>query len=66
MQTHLPLSIERNQPGGNAVAIIGRASSALMQAGMSDQIEVFSGEATSGDYDHLVATCQEWFEVQDE
>ena len=66
MQTHLPLDIERNAPGGNAFFIMGRATAALKQAEMSDQIVAFKAEATSGDYENLVATCKKWFEVTDD
>ena len=29
----------------------------------NDKIEEFMNEAKSGDYNHLLATCMEWFDV---
>ncbi len=49
---------------GNAFAILGKARAALRRAGIDRaQIAAFVDEASSGDYDHLLATCMEWFEV---
>jgi hypothetical protein len=28
------------------------------------EIDAFFAEATSGDYDHLLATCMRWFEIE--
>lgn len=49
---------------GNAFAIIGRVTTALRKAGQKDKVDAFMKEATSGDYDHLLATCLEY--VDDE
>ncbi len=49
---------------GNAFFIIGRARGVLKENGYSpDEIQAFQDEATSGDYDHVVQTCMEWFDV---
>jgi len=49
---------------GNAHAILGRVQYELRLAGVSqEQINQFLEEATSGDYDHLLATCQRWVKV---
>jgi hypothetical protein len=49
---------------GNAFAILGAVRLALRKAGVSsDEIRTFIDEATSGDYDHLLATCMEWVNV---
>ena len=49
---------------GNAFFILGRVASAVRRAGVSDDdIEKFHEEATSGDYDHLLATCIKYFDV---
>lgn len=38
---------------------------AMRQAGLSqEERDAFYAEATSGNYDHLLATCMEWFEVE--
>ena len=49
---------------GNAFAVLARVSKALKEAGVSkEQRDAFYAEATSGDYDHLLATCMRWVEV---
>ena len=49
---------------GNAFAILGKARRALLLAGRGDEWAAFEVEATSGDYDHLLATVMRWFEVE--
>jgi hypothetical protein len=49
---------------GNAFNILGKARRALRLAGRGDEWTTFEAEATSGDYDHLLATAMDWFEVQ--
>ncbi|MBL8048101.1 MAG: hypothetical protein JNJ45_05415 [Chthonomonas sp.] len=54
---------------GNAFAILARARGALKETGREDWQEIwtrFNAEATSGDYDHLLRTCMEWFECDSE
>lgn len=49
---------------GNAFAIMGKVKSALTRAGVTaDECREFMTEATSGDYNHLLATCMKWVEV---
>lgn len=48
---------------GNAFAVLGKVTTALRRAGHADAIESFVAEATSGDYDHLLAVCMQWVEV---
>ena len=48
----------------NAFSILGRARAVLRRDGMADRIEEFTKSATSGDYQQLIATCCEWFDVQ--
>lgn len=46
---------------GNAFAILGRVQKALRKAKVpAAEVTAFFAEATSGDYDHLLATCQKW------
>lgn len=46
---------------GNAFAILGRVQKALKQAGVDrEEVAEYMTEATSGDYDHLLATTMEW------
>ena len=48
---------------GNAFAILGRCRQALARARRLDLWEEFRKEATSSDYDHLLATVCDYFEV---
>lgn len=50
---------------GNAFFILGRCSAAGKKAGYTpEQLKAFTDEATSGDYDHLLATCCKWFDAR--
>ena len=50
---------------GNAFAILGRCQRAARKAGLSKtEIDAFFAEATSGDYNQLLATCMAWFEIE--
>jgi hypothetical protein len=49
---------------GNAFNILGKARRALRLAGRGDEWAAFVAEATSGDYDHLLATVMRWFRVE--
>ncbi|WP_461365998.1 hypothetical protein [Candidatus Darwinibacter acetoxidans] len=50
---------------GNAFAILGRVKRALEQGGVPQaEINQYFKEATSGDYNHLLATTMEWCEVE--
>lgn len=49
---------------GNAFAILGAVTKALRHAKVPDvEIAEFQSEATSGDYNNLLATCMRWVEV---
>ena len=49
---------------GNAFAILGKVQKALRRAGVdAEQIAEYKAEATSGDYDHLLAVTMDWVEV---
>ncbi len=49
---------------GNAFAILGLAIRAARKAGWSqEQIDEYKSEATSGDYDNLLAVTMDHFEV---
>ena len=48
----------------NAFSILGRCLEAIRRARLTpEEREAFCKEATSGNYDHLLATCMEWFNV---
>jgi len=50
---------------GNAFAILGRVKRALKRGGVPQaEINQYFEEATSGDYNHLLATTMEWCEVE--
>ena len=49
---------------GNAFAILGKANRAARKAKWSkEKIEEFMDEAKSGDYNHVLDTVEEYFEV---
>lgn len=49
---------------GNAFMVLGLCQRAAKKAGLSeDVISAFMKEAQSGDYNHLLNTCMEWFDV---
>jgi len=50
---------------GNAFFILGRASKVARRAGCSqEKIDEFMTEAKSGDYDNLLCTCADYFDVE--
>jgi len=50
---------------GNAFAILATCRRAAKDAGWTkDEIAAFLAEATAGDYDHLLRTAMERFEVE--
>ena len=50
---------------GNAFCILGKVMAALRRGGQSKEfIDAFREEATSGNYDHLLATCMDVVEVE--
>ena len=50
---------------GNAFSILARVSEAMEKAGVPpDEISDFFAEATSGDYDRLLATVVKWVKVR--
>jgi hypothetical protein len=49
---------------GNAFAIMGEISKALREAGVSkDEINEYTSESMSGDYDNLLRTAMRWVSV---
>jgi len=49
---------------GNAFVILGTCRVAARKAKWPpEKIKEFTDAATSGNYDHLLATCMEWFDV---
>ena len=49
---------------GNAFAVLGKVKKALRRGGVKDdEIKLFFDEATSGNYDNVLATAMRWVEV---
>jgi hypothetical protein len=48
---------------GNAFYILGATIKALREAGMEAEAEQYQKEATSGDYNHLLAVTMEYVDV---
>lgn len=50
---------------GNAFFILGKVAKELGRAGISDaEVDEYYAEATSGDYDHLLATTAKWVRIK--
>ena len=57
--------LESSGVDGNAFAILGKARGAARRAGWSaEKTTALIDEATSGDYNHLLATMMENFDVE--
>jgi len=62
---HPDITIPMVGEDGNAFAILGRVNREMRRAGLTaEERAEFTAEATSGDYDHLLATVMKWFDVQ--
>ena len=58
------VEVQLTRIDGNAFVIMGAVRRALKRAGVgSGEIDSFTAEATSGNYDHLLQTCMQWVEV---
>ena len=65
MPKYPDITIQLTGEDGNAFNILGICLQAMRRAGLSKvERDAFQAEATSGNYDHLLATCMEWFEVE--
>ena len=51
---------------GNAFNILGHVSQALRKSGLKSDIEKYMAEATSGDYNHLLAVSQKYIDRANE
>jgi hypothetical protein len=50
---------------GNAFSVLGLVLRAMRRAGVAkDERDRFREEATSGDYNNLLATCMRWVDVR--
>ena len=58
------ISVELTGRDGNAFSILGDVRRALKKGGVpQDEVNSFFSEATSGDYNHLLATAMKWVNV---
>lgn len=58
------ITVELIGNDGNAMTILGNCTRAARMNGVPQkEIDQFFTEATSGDYDHLLQTCMQWFDV---
>jgi hypothetical protein len=61
---HPEIAVRLVGEDGNAFAILGLVRIGLAAAGVDEAERAeFTAEATSGDYDHLLATCMRWVDV---
>jgi hypothetical protein len=59
------VTVQLSGEDGNALAMISRVRRALKKGGAkAEAIARFSAEATSGDYDNVIATCGRWVNVE--
>jgi len=64
MMKHPEIEVQLTGEDGNAFAVLGKVRKALRRANVpQEEIEQFTKEATSGDYDHLLGVCIEWVNV---
>lgn len=50
---------------GNAMSVISKVRVAMRRAGVSPiELDQFSAEALSGDYDHVLRTAMRWVDVE--
>ena len=65
MPKYPDITVQLTGKDGNAFNILGICLRAMRRAGLSkEECDKFQTEATSGNYDHLLATCIEWFNVE--
>lgn len=61
---HPEIEVQLVGTDGNAFAILGKVTGALKRAGVpQSEIEEFRTDATSDDYNHLLAVCMQWVNV---
>jgi hypothetical protein len=64
MAKYPEIKVQLTGQDGNAFAIMGAVSRELRKAGVSkDEINEYTKQSMSGDYDNLLRTAMEWVEV---
>jgi|SRR5215204_6476323 len=62
---HPEIIVQLTGEDGNAFAILGRVRQAMRRGKVSEkEIQAFQDEATSGDYNNVLATCMRWVTVR--
>lgn len=65
MPKYPEITVRLTGEDGNAFNILGICLRAMRRAGLNQkERDAFQAEAISGNYDHLLATCMKWFEVE--
>ena len=65
MPKYPDITVELVGKDGNAFNILGICRRAMKRAHLPEsEIEAFTQEATSSNYNHLLITCTEWFNVE--
>jgi ribosomal protein S9 len=58
------VNVQLSGQDGNAFAVMGAVSRALLDNGVSrKEVEKYKEESMSGDYDHLLQTAMRWVNV---
>lgn len=58
------ITVQLTGEDGNAFVIVTRIAGALRRGGATqEEVDEFIHEATSGDYDNVLATVQRWVDV---
>ena len=58
------ITITLTEHDANAFSILGACTNAARRARLpQEEIDTFYLEATSGDYNHLIQTCMQWFNI---
>ena len=59
------IKVQLSGEDGNAFFILARVRGAMRKAQVpKEEIDQFTQEAKSGDYDHLLQTCMKWVDVR--
>lgn len=65
MPKYPDITVELVGKDGNVFNVLGICRRAMKRAHLPEaEIEAFTTEATSSDYNHLLITCTEWFNVE--
>ena len=65
MPKYPDITVELIGQDSNTFNILGICRRAMKHAGLSEtEINEFTKEATNGDYNHLLATCTKYFNVE--